>query len=336
MATEFCQFLGSAKAFRDLMGEGSRIPNQYHRSYSAEDIRRARCRLLEIDSGLSSRTSLPPLIVVRMAKGGTGKTTVAGNVGCTLAFMGYRTCLIDGDPQASLTGLFGIDWSTEEIIHIGHLMHLFQKGKPVELEQAIRPLYAGGMLDLIASDITLADTDSWLMGVTNREALFRRLLEAHASFFSRYDVIVLDSAPSTNLLTNTFMTACKKLLAVVWLDGQSLKAMSVLASNVAELNNAFGSQGFHLNVHIVANGYHPSYQPCRDALSTLSAAYGSSLNDNVIPHSSAFMRQIDLLRDELSGPVLERDPNSIAARAIIDLTKSLVREYDLSLGTNSM
>lgn len=332
LATEFCQFSGTAKAFRELLGEKSKSADQYHRMYRPDDIRYARLKMLGLDADdLTTTGALPPLIVVRMAKGGTGKTTIAGNVASALAMMGYKICLIDGDPQASLTGIFGIDWSTEEITHIGNLMYQYSRGRPVDLEKAIRPLYEGNMLDLIASDITLADTDSWLMGVTNREALFKRLLESQSQYLSRYDAIILDSAPSTTLLTNTFMVACKKLLAVVWLDGQSLKAMTVLASNVAELNHAFQDQGFNLDVHIVANGYHPSYQPCRDALSTLAAAYASKLNDNIIPHSTAFMRQIDLIRDEKSGPVLEREPNSVAARSIIDLTKSLIREYDIRL-----
>lgn len=332
LANEFCQFSGTAKAFRELIrdGVGSIEPNK--RLYSPEEIRKARLKMLGINpTGLLNRQGLPPVIVVRMAKGGTGKTTIAANVASTLSMMGYRVCLIDGDPQASLTGMFGIDWAAESIVHIGHLLHQFSAGKVPDFENAVRPIYPGGMLDLIAADITMASTDKWLMGVTSRETLFRRFLEAEVEFFSQYDVIILDAAPSTTTLTQTFMVAAEKLLAVVWLDSQSLKAMTVLAADVAELNQLFNTQGLHLKVHIVANGFHPSYQPCRDSLLMLSQAYPNNLNNNVIPHSTTFMRQIDLVADSKSGPALEREPNSIAARAMIDLTKSLIREYDIRL-----
>lgn len=333
LAMEFCQFEGTAKAFRDLRPDHGKPKEQYHHFYTPLDIRWIRSKLLGNDPGRGRPGGvLPPLIVVRMAKGGTGKTTTASNIASALAMMGYKVCLIDGDPQASLTGMFGIDWASEEIIHVGDLMHRLSKGKPVNIEEAIRPLYEGGMLDLIASDITLANTDSWLLSVTGREHLFRRLLENQGEFFSQYDVIILDSAPSTTVLTTSFMAAANKLLAVVWLDGQSLKAMQVLASNVAELNSAFAGQGYHLDVHLVANGYHSSYQPCRDALAHLSEKYATRLNENMIPHSTSFMRQVDIASDERSGPVLEREPNSIAARAIIDLTNSLVLEYGIQLG----
>ena len=337
LAQEFTGFSGTSKAFRNLFPE--RETSGYHRIYTAEDIRYARLKLMGYDPKQKRARSIPPILNFRMSKGGTGKTTLAGNVSSALAMFGHRVLMIDGDPQASLTGLFGINWANEEIVHIGELMHRHSKAKPIHVEQAIRHIYPGGMLDLIASDITLADADSWLMGATNREAMFQRLLEAEIDFFSQYDAIVIDSAPGTTLLTNTLMISCKTILAVVWLDGQSIKAMEVLASNMAELNRAFSSQGFNLGVHIIANGYHPSYQTCKDALQTLSTAYPKELNDNIIPHAASFLRQIDLFKEEDSGPVLERESGSVGARAIIDLTKSLIKRFDVRMadidGTSS-
>jgi len=49
------------------------------------------------------------------------------------------------------------------------------------------------------------------------------------------------------------------------------------------------------------------------------------------------MTQIKLFNAEKSGPVLETEPNSIAARAIIDLSKSLVNEYEIKIaGTRAI
>jgi chromosome partitioning protein len=305
---------------------------QYHNTYSALDIRNARLKVLGIESAtLQTEHQLPPIINCRMAKGGTGKTTLCGGIASALSMFGYRVLMIDGDPQASLTGLFGINWATESITHIGELMLKFSRKEDYCLEAAIKPLYEGNMLDLIAADISLVNTDSWLMGVTNREFVFKKFLDANVDFFSKYDVILIDSAPSTNLLTNALMCACQKILAVVWLDGQSLKAMQILVSNVNELNDAFNAMGFHLDVHIVANGYHPSYSPCKEALSTLISSYSDKINNIIIPHAVSFMKQVELFKEENSGTVLEREPNSIATRAIIDLSKSLVREYGIKL-----
>jgi chromosome partitioning protein len=330
LAKEFVGFVGSSSEFRALMT--NKISQNYHHSYIAADIRKAKLKHSGIDSSLLKiEQQLPPIINCRMAKGGTGKTTICGGVASALAMFGYKVLMIDGDPQASLTGLFGINWATENITHIGNLMQKYSRKEPFNIEEALKPMYEEGMLDLIASDISLANTDSWLMGVTNREFAFKKFLEGNVEFFSKYDVIMIDSAPSTNLLTNSLMCACKKILAVVWLDGQSLKAMQVLACNVNELNEAFHSIGFHLDVHIVANGYHPSYSTCKDAMTTLISSYRDKLNNTVIPHASSFMRQVELFKEEDNGTVLEREPNSLAARSIIDLSKSLIKEYDIKL-----
>ena len=330
LAQEFSGFTGKAKDFR-LLIEREKESEQYHNIYYADDIRYIRLKLMNLPPDADRKRKIPPIINCRMSKGGVGKTVICGNVAATLAMFGHRVLMIDGDPQASLTGLFGINWANENIKHIGELMYGFYRKESINMESAIRPLYNNHMLDLIASDITLANTDTWLMGSTNREFLFKKFLDANMDILGRYDVIVIDSAPSTNLLTNSFMCASQKILAVVWLDGQSLKAMQVLASNVAELNSAFSERGFHLDVHIVANGYHPSYSSCKDALTTLASNYPDQLSDIVIPHASSFMRQVELYKEEQSGPAIEREPNSTAARAIIDLTKSLVKEYDIRI-----
>ena len=337
LAREFIGFSGSTHEFRSLFSYMEKDGSKYHNTYTALDIRQAKLKLLGIDPTGTVNEKIPPIINCRMAKGGTGKTTICGGIASTLSMLGYKVLLIDGDPQASLTGLFGIDWATENITHVGDLILKHCRKEKYNIVDAIRPLYEGNMLDLIASDISLSNCDSWLMSTTNREFVFKKFLEDNKEFFNQYDVIMIDSAPSTNLLTNALMCACEKILAVVWLDGQSLKAMQVLASNVNELNEAFHTSGFHLDVHIVANGYHPSYVSCKDALSTLISNYSNKLNDVVIPHSASFMRQIKLFNTDNSGPVLETEPNSIAARAIIDLSKNLVKEYKLKIaGTRAV
>lgn len=331
LAREFLGFSGTTHEFRSLFSDMEKHNSKYHNSYSALDIRQAKLKLMGINPLNEHEKSIPPIINCRMAKGGTGKTTICGGIASTLSMFGYKVLLIDGDPQASLTNLFGIDWATENITHIGDLMLKHNRKEKYNIPDALRSLYDGNMLDLIASDISLANSDSWLMSTTNREFVFKKFLEANIDFFSQYDVIMIDSAPSTNLLTNTLMCACQKILAVVWLDGQSLKAMQVLVSNVNELNEAFHTSGFHLDVHIVANGYHPSYVSCKDAMSTLISNYHDKLNDVVIPHAASFMRQIQLFDEENSGPVLETEPNSIAARSIIDLSKNLIKEYGIKI-----
>ena len=304
------------------------ISESKERVFEPKDLRAIRIRQ-QGGTDAPNFNRMPVQIPARMSKGGVGKTTVCGNLGSALAMMGHRVLLIDGDPQSSLTGLMGIDWATEELTHIGELMRRCYRGQPINIEEAVKPIYADGHLDLIASDITLAEVDSWMMSAATREFVYNRMVRDCAQFFSRYEVVIIDTAPSTSLLTNSLMVSSKEILAVVMLDGQSLKAMQVLASNVNELNRAFPE--LNLGVHIVANGYHPSYGSCKEALQTLSSSYPKNLNDNILPFSACFRRQINMIDDALSGTVLEREMGTVSADAIINLAWSLVDRYQIHL-----
>ncbi|NIA00571.1 AAA family ATPase [Massilia sp. CCM 8734] len=327
LALELTGFNGTPKMFRSKFRDAD---DNVHALYSARQIREIRMKLLDIHPDHPRPAKLPPLIVDRTAKGGVGKTTIAGNTGTCLALSGYKVLLIDGDPQGTLTGLFGINPLTENITHVGDLMRRAARDEATGISDAVRPIYDGGMLDLIPADITMAN-DSWLIGTLNREQAFVRLLEEEVAFFSQYDVIIVDSAPGSSLLATTFMLACKLLLAVVTPEPHSIAAMDVLASNVHEINSAFKNRDANLEVHIVVNKYNQTKKPHNDMLATLLAQYPSRINDVIVRDFVGFLREADPNNTSTNGTVLEKEPNSVGARDIIDLTKTLIKRYDIRL-----
>ncbi|MBT9100278.1 ParA family protein [Methylovulum psychrotolerans] len=298
------------------------------KNYSPLDIRRVKVALNNLDEK-NELNVRPPIINVRMAKGGTGKSMVSANLASAFAMLGYKVLAIDGDPQASLTNILGVDPSDENIQHIGHLMEHFEGKRILNINEAVRPIYPDNMLDLIPADITLTQTDSWLMTRMGRDLIFDRLITNNPDFFNHYDVIVIDSAPGTTLLSYNLMAACKTILAVAWLDRESLKAMNLLFSNLLEINHVYPEK--NLDVEIVANGYHPSYRHCKEALAILAESYKNAMNENVIPHYSGFVRQQSFLTEESKGPLVEQDPTSIGGRVILDLAKSLLTRYEITL-----
>ena len=52
------------------------------------------------------------IVAIINQKGGTGKTTTAVNLGACLAYQGYRTLIVDLDPQGHTTVGIGLDTDT--------------------------------------------------------------------------------------------------------------------------------------------------------------------------------------------------------------------------------
>ena len=61
------------------------------------------------------------------------------------------------------------------------------------------------------------------------------------------------------------------------------------------------------------------------------ARYPHQLNENVIQQYSGFHRQQALPGDESKGAVVEQDPNGPGAKAMMDLAKSLLGRYRITL-----
>ena len=73
------------------------------------------------------------VLAVANQKGGVGKTTTAVNLGASLAELGYRTLVIDLDPQANATTGLGLDPRSIEISMYDVIL------REVPLEDCIEP-----------------------------------------------------------------------------------------------------------------------------------------------------------------------------------------------------
>jgi chromosome partitioning protein len=55
------------------------------------------------------------------------------------------------------------------------------------------------------------------------------------------------------------------------------------------------------------------------------------MNNTVVRDFVGFIRETDMDDFSKSAPVLEKEPNSVGARDIIDITKSLIKLYNVKL-----
>jgi chromosome partitioning protein len=144
-------------------------------------------------------------------KGGTGKTTVAFNVGGVLAEE-HKVLFIDVDPQANLSDNAGVDTTDQTGATI---RDVFSNWRATKASDVITksPIWQLPNLDVIASHIRLTATEFQLVSAPGRERILQKWIERNQDVLNQYDYIILDTNPSMGIVNqNAFMAADEIIL----------------------------------------------------------------------------------------------------------------------------
>ncbi len=165
---------------------------------------------------------LPRIMAIANQKGGVGKTTTAVNLGAALAELGYRTLVIDLDPQGNATTGLGVNARALE----SSMYEVILQDVPLEdcIEAtAVRHLFlAPASLDLAGAEIELVPAFS-------RELKLRRALDA---VLDDYDFVLIDCPPSLGLLTVNALAAAGEILVPIQCEYYALEGLGQLLHNV--------------------------------------------------------------------------------------------------------
>lgn len=144
------------------------------------------------------------IIAISNRKGGTGKTTVSVNLAAELAARGKRVLLVDLDSQGHCAVGLGMKPTSGE-----HTVHQLFRQPTASLSAAIQ--------DTKVSNLWLAPADSRFdHGSGERDDTRLRDAIVNERLDERFDVIVIDTPPSLDmLLMNALMVATRVLVPYV-------------------------------------------------------------------------------------------------------------------------
>ncbi|NBI78489.1 ParA family protein [Anaerotruncus colihominis] len=186
------------------------------------------------------------IIAVANQKGGVAKSTTSYNFAACLSEAGKRVLLVDLDPQASLTILYGIDQPDELEFTVCDLMKACAEDKEMVAEACILHEHT---VDLIPTR-ELSTLEISLVGVMSREHILKQVL---TPLRSRYDYIIIDCPPSLGLLTVNALTACDRVLITTTPQFFSTKGLELLIDSIqrtrARLNPNIGVDGMLITMY---------------------------------------------------------------------------------------
>jgi chromosome partitioning protein len=165
------------------------------------------------------------ILSVANQKGGVGKTTTSINLAAAIAQRGYKTLLVDLDPQANCTlsylKLDEVETSVYDVLTDGQtaLRSTIQKS-PI--------LY----LDVAPARISLAKFESRM--VAEFDGHFR-LKDRLADVVQDYDYIIIDTPPTLGLLTINALVASTHLLIPIQSSYYALEGTDDLLETVDKI-----------------------------------------------------------------------------------------------------
>jgi chromosome partitioning protein len=213
------------------------------------------------------------ILAIANQKGGVGKTTTAINLSAALAQKGYRTLLIDLDPQGNAT----LSFLDPEQLNSSVYDALVEDGKT--LADAVHKTNVKN-LDVIPARISLAKFESKLLGDIDSHF---RMKDRLKSVSSSYKYIVIDTPPTLGLLTVNALVAATHLLVPIQSSYFALEGTDDLLETVEKIKARPNPHLEFLGVVITINDKRTLLG--RDIRNHIKEVFGSKVFKTIISRS---------------------------------------------------
>lgn len=167
------------------------------------------------------------IIAITNQKGGVGKTTTSVNLSAMIADLGYKTLIVDLDPQGNTTSGLGMTVKGNNSIYD---LLMGQNSFEGCIQQTAVP-----KLSILGSDIRLAGAEVELVDEEEREFYLKKILHA---VVEQFDFIFIDCPPSLSLLTLNSLAAADSVLIPIQCEYYALEGVSSLTDTIKRVRKS--------------------------------------------------------------------------------------------------
>lgn len=296
---EFCDELGITKnqllelTRTGKVPETSRDPGTNFRQYTPSDLSVYR-KALNIEPLIRS----PQIHLFLNFKGGTGKTTISTSYAYRIAEMGYKTLIIDLDPQGHVSKCLGYDAENLKLTLYNVLINKLDISKIIQKSNL-------ETLDFIPSNLNLTPVEISLVSQNNREWKIKRALR---EIEGNYDIIVFDAPPNMGILNLNAILSSDIIIIPVLADFLSFHGLKILFETLADIEEDFE---FFLDSYILLNKYNALQNICNDSMHALKDNYPENLLDTIIRQDTKLAETCSI-----GKPIYQFAPSTKAAKDI--------------------
>lgn len=249
------------------------------------------------------------IISIANQKGGVAKTTSAINLSCYLAEFGYKTLLIDFDPQSSASSGLGLRRVEKSIYDLLY--------GTMKLEDVVQKTSLDNLM-ILPSNQNLAAFEFEAMLVDRKESKLKDLISSIEGF----DFVIIDCPPSLGLLTINALVASEHILIPVQTEFFALEGLSLLLETAAKVKKRWNLKleilGIILTMCDKRNMHH------REVIFDIKHHFGPKVFEIEV------RRNIRLAEASSFGKsIAEYDHRSIGAKLYKDIVKELLKRLNI-------
>ena len=254
------------------------------------------------------------VLVIANRKGGCGKSMTAASLGVGLAQQGRKALIIDADSQHSLTISIGVTEPDTLSVTLATVMTNIINEQEIDVTTGIIHHVEG--IDLMPSNNILAGIEVALAPLIGRETVLKQYIN---SIKPMYDYVLIDTAPTLDLLSVNALTAADSAIIPVTPKYLDAKGLELLLKSISQIRKAINPDLAICGILLTMVDKRANFT--KEIISEIGRAYGDKIRifKDSIPHS---VRATET--SATGSSIFTHDPNGKVATAYGAFTREVL------------